>query len=81
MGGMLPAILLTSMLTGMSRRIVGLVAFAVTGGLVMTAALQFWLRSLGSSLSGQHHRRDDHRLPRPGSPARLRRVSSFTDGV
>ncbi|GAA1657860.1 hypothetical protein [Actinoplanes couchii] len=49
MGGMLTAILLTRMLQGSGRRIAGALTFAVTGGLAMTAILQFWFGSLGGS--------------------------------
>ncbi|WP_033343162.1 hypothetical protein [Catenuloplanes japonicus] len=46
MGGMLAAILLTNMLRGASRRLTGAVLFAITGGLALTAILQFWFGSL-----------------------------------
>ncbi|MFC7531487.1 hypothetical protein [Actinoplanes sp. GCM10030250] len=49
MGGMLAAVLLTNLLKGASRRVTGAVAFAVTGGLAMTAILQFWFGSLDGS--------------------------------
>ncbi len=46
LGGMLAAVLLTRLVRGGARRIVGALAFAVTGGLTMAAILQFWLGSL-----------------------------------
>ncbi|MFC4063549.1 hypothetical protein [Actinoplanes subglobosus] len=46
MGGMFAAILLTNLVKGRVRRIVGAFSFAITGGLVMTAILQVWLGSL-----------------------------------
>ncbi|MER7832229.1 ABC transporter permease [Streptomyces sp. NPDC095602] len=49
MGGLLAAVLLTRLVRGASRRIAGALAFAVTGGLAVTAVLQFWFGSLGGS--------------------------------
>ena len=49
MGGMLTAVLVTSMLRGASRRVTAALAFAVTGGLAMAAILQFWFGSLAGS--------------------------------
>jgi hypothetical protein len=46
LGGMLAAVLLTSLVRGTGRRVTGALAFAVTGGLAMAAILQFWLGSL-----------------------------------
>jgi hypothetical protein len=46
LGGMLAAVLLTRLVRGRVRRIVGALGFAVTGGLAMAAILQFWLGSL-----------------------------------
>ena len=49
LGGMLAAVLLTTLVRGTGRRVGGALAFAVTGGLAMTAILQFWLGSLDGS--------------------------------
>jgi hypothetical protein len=49
LGGMLAAVLLTRLVRGRVRRIVGALGFAVTGGLAMAAILQFWLGSLGGA--------------------------------
>lgn len=49
MGGLLAAVLLARLLHGTTRRISGALAFAVTGGLAVTAILQFWLGSLTGS--------------------------------
>jgi len=46
MGGMLAAVLLTQLLRGTGRRVIGALAFAITGGLAMAAILQFWFGSL-----------------------------------
>ncbi|WP_250037621.1 hypothetical protein [Paractinoplanes maris] len=48
-GGMLAAVLLTNLVRGRRRRVVGAFTFAVTGGLAMAAILQFWLGSLDGS--------------------------------
>lgn len=45
-GGLMAAGLLTTLLRGASRRMLGAVAFSITGGLAMAAILQFWLSSL-----------------------------------
>ncbi|WP_433681117.1 hypothetical protein [Nocardia sp. CA-119907] len=49
MGGLLAAGLLTELVRGTVRRVVGALAFAATGGLAVTAILQFWLGSLSGS--------------------------------
>jgi hypothetical protein len=49
MGGLLAAVLLTRLVRGTARRVVGALAFAVTGGLAIGAILQFWLGSLTGS--------------------------------
>jgi hypothetical protein len=49
MGGLLAALLLTSLVRGTARRVTGTFAFAVTGGLAVAAILQFWLGSLDGS--------------------------------
>ncbi|OEJ95406.1 hypothetical protein [Streptomyces thermolilacinus] len=49
MGGLLAAVLLTRLVSGTARRVVGALAFAVTGGLAVTAILQFWFGSLSGS--------------------------------
>lgn len=46
LGGILAAVLLTRLLPAGAKRIRGAVGFAVTGGLALTAVLQFWLGSL-----------------------------------
>ncbi|MEU8261665.1 hypothetical protein AB0C02_13725 [Micromonospora sp. NPDC048999] len=46
MGGMLAAVLLTNRIRGTGRRVVGALAFAVTGGLAIAAILQFWFGSI-----------------------------------
>ncbi|MBQ0993121.1 hypothetical protein KBX08_23895 [Micromonospora sp. H61] len=49
MGGLLAAFLLSNRLKGTGRRVTGALAFAVVGGLVLTAILQFCLGSLSGS--------------------------------
>jgi hypothetical protein len=49
MGGLLAAVLLTRLVRGTTRRVIGALAFAVTGGLALGAILQFWLGSLTGS--------------------------------
>jgi hypothetical protein len=49
LGGIVAAVLLTNRIRGTGRRVVGALGFAVTGGLAMTAILQFWLGSLAGS--------------------------------
>jgi hypothetical protein len=49
MGGLLAAVLLTNLIKGAARRVTGALVFAVTGGLAMTAILQFWFGSLDGS--------------------------------
>ncbi|WP_406058155.1 hypothetical protein [Micromonospora sp. NBC_00860] len=49
MGGLLAALLLTRLVLGTTRRVIGALAFAVTGGLAVSAILQFWLGSLTGS--------------------------------
>lgn len=49
MGGLLAAVLLTRLVGGTARRVVGALAFAVTGGPAVTAILQFWFGSLSGS--------------------------------
>lgn len=46
MGGMLAAVLLTNLVRRPGARVVGALAFAVTGGLALVAILQFWFGSL-----------------------------------
>lgn len=46
LGGIIAAALLTQLVKGGSRRMAGAVTFAVTGGLALTAVLQYWLGSL-----------------------------------
>jgi hypothetical protein len=46
LGGIIAAALLTQLVNGGSRRMAGAVTFAVTGGLALTAVLQYWLGSL-----------------------------------
>ncbi|MBC8989438.1 hypothetical protein H9X95_04590 [Micromonospora chalcea] len=46
MGGMITAVMMTRMVRGTGRRVVGAAAFAVTGGLAMAAILQFWFGSI-----------------------------------
>jgi hypothetical protein len=46
LGGILAAALLTQLVKGGARRMVGAIAFAVTGALALAAVLQFWLGSL-----------------------------------
>lgn len=48
-GGMFAAILLTRLVRGTGRRLVGALGFAVTGGLALVAILQFWFGSLGGN--------------------------------
>ncbi|GAA3935620.1 hypothetical protein [Actinoplanes auranticolor] len=49
LGGLLAAALLTTLVRGTGRRVIGALAFAVTGGLAMAAILQFWLGSLNGA--------------------------------
>ncbi|GAA4727389.1 hypothetical protein [Phytohabitans rumicis] len=49
MGGLLAALLLTRLVLGTTRRVIGALAFAVTSGLALGAILQFWLGSLTGS--------------------------------
>ncbi|MFX0575850.1 hypothetical protein [Nocardia nepalensis] len=49
MGGLLAAVLLTRFVHGTVRRVIGALAFAVTGGLTVAGILQFWLGSLSGS--------------------------------
>ncbi|MEV0272233.1 hypothetical protein AB0H43_25940 [Hamadaea sp. NPDC050747] len=49
MGGLAAAVLLTRLVRGIVRRVAGALAFAVTGGLAVTAILQFWLGSIDGS--------------------------------
>jgi hypothetical protein len=49
MGGLLAAVLLSRLLRGTGRRVTGALAFAVAGGLALTAILQFWFGSLDGS--------------------------------
>lgn len=49
MGGLLAALLLTRLVVGSTRRVIGALAFAVTSGLAVAAILQFWLGSLTGS--------------------------------
>ncbi|MGW0122685.1 ABC transporter permease [Streptomyces sp. NPDC003327] len=49
MGGLLAALLLTRLVRGTARRVVGALAFALCGGLAVAAILQFWLGSLDGS--------------------------------
>ncbi|MFF6783956.1 hypothetical protein [Streptomyces sp. NPDC012510] len=49
MGGLLSALVLTRLVRGIARQVTGTLAFAVTGGLAVTAVLQFWLGSLEGS--------------------------------
>lgn len=46
-GGVLAAVVLTLRVRGAARRLVGALAFAMTGGLALAAILQFWFGSLG----------------------------------
>ena len=46
LGGIIAAALLTQLIQGGSRRMAGAVAFGITGGLALTAVLQYWLGSL-----------------------------------
>jgi hypothetical protein len=50
LGGMLAAVLLTSLIRGTGRRVTGALAFAVTGGLAMAAILESWLGPAGLGL-------------------------------
>ena len=45
-GGLMAAGLLTALLQGTARRMVGAVGFSLTGGLAMAAILQYWLGSI-----------------------------------
>lgn len=49
MGGLLAAVLLTRLVRGTTRRVIGALTFAVTGGLAVTAILQFWFGSITGS--------------------------------
>ncbi|MFG1950467.1 hypothetical protein [Micromonospora sp. NPDC048830] len=49
MGGLLAALLLARLVLGTTRRVIGALAFAVTGGLAVAAILQFWFGSLTGS--------------------------------
>jgi hypothetical protein len=49
MGGLAAALVLTRLVRGIARRIVGALAFAITGGLAVAAILQYWLGSLEGS--------------------------------
>jgi hypothetical protein len=49
LGGIIAAVLLTRLVPSGSRRIAGALAFAVTGGLALTAVLQYWLGALEGS--------------------------------
>lgn len=49
MGGLLAALLLTRLVRGTARKVTAALAFAITGGLAVTAILQFWLGSLNGS--------------------------------
>lgn len=49
MGGLLAALLLTRLVRGTARRVVGALAFAITGGLAVAAILQFWLGSINGA--------------------------------
>ncbi|MGK8520386.1 hypothetical protein ACRS6B_01915 [Nocardia asteroides] len=49
MAGLLAGVLLTTLVRGTLRRAAGALAFAVTGGLAVTAILQFWLGSVSGS--------------------------------
>lgn len=49
LGGIAAAGLLTGLIAGAARRLAGALAFAVTGGLALTAILQFWLGSVEGS--------------------------------
>ncbi|MFG2342028.1 ABC transporter permease [Streptomyces yangpuensis] len=49
MGGLLAALVLTRLVRGSTRRVTGVFAFAFTGGLAVTAILQFWLGALNGS--------------------------------
>ncbi len=51
MGGLMAALLLTGLVRGTARRVIGAFASATTGGLAVAAVLQFWLGSLGGSCS------------------------------
>ncbi len=46
MGGLLAAVLLTGLVRGSGRRVIGALAFAAIGGSAVAAILQFWLGSL-----------------------------------
>ncbi|WP_432832153.1 hypothetical protein [Dactylosporangium sp. CA-092794] len=46
LGGIVAAGLLTNLIAGIGRRVAGALAFAITGGLALTAILQYWLGSL-----------------------------------
>ncbi|MFG2038037.1 hypothetical protein [Dactylosporangium sp. NPDC048998] len=46
LGGIIAAGLLTNLVAGIGRRVVGALVFAITGGLALVAILQYWLGSL-----------------------------------
>jgi hypothetical protein len=43
LGGILAAVALTQLVRAGAGRVIGAVGFAITGGLALTAILQFWL--------------------------------------
>ncbi|MDI5980676.1 hypothetical protein [Amycolatopsis magusensis] len=49
MGGLLAGLLLTRLVRGTARQVIGALAFASTSGLAVAAILQFWFGSLGGS--------------------------------
>lgn len=49
MAGLLAAVLLTNLVRGTARRVVGALTFAATAGLALTAILQYWFGSLDGS--------------------------------
>ncbi|WP_350275629.1 hypothetical protein [Kribbella sp. HUAS MG21] len=49
MGGLLAAVLLTRLIRGTARQLLGALAFALAGGLAVAAILQFWFGSLSGS--------------------------------
>jgi hypothetical protein len=49
LGGILAAALLTQLVKSGAKRMIGAVAFAITGGLALAAVLQFWLGSFEGS--------------------------------
>ena len=52
LGGIIAAGALTQLVRSGSRRMIGAVAFAITGGLALAAVLQYWLGSLEGSYLG-----------------------------